>query len=62
MPFLILSLYIAVDTSDVSTMLDLTELRSRHEAIRLSEGSKDEIIEVCFLHNVGGLDFTDGIS
>lgn len=43
-------------------MLDLTELRSRHEAIRLSEGSKDEIIEVCFLHNVGGLDFTDGIS
>lgn len=61
-PFLILSLYIAVDTLDVSTMLDRTELRSRHEAIRITEGSKDKIIEVCFVHNVGGLDFTDGSS
>ncbi|KAJ5192190.1 CCCH zinc finger DNA binding protein [Penicillium cf. viridicatum] len=31
-------------------MLDLTELRSRHEAIRLTEGSKDKIIEELISH------------
>lgn len=40
-----------VASSFTATMLDITELRKRHEAVRATENSKDEIIMVC----TGGL-------
>jgi hypothetical protein len=50
------------DTLDAGTMSNLTELRRRYETVRVTEDSKDTIIEACFSYNVVELDFTDSIS
>ncbi|KAJ5661908.1 uncharacterized protein N7477_009524 [Penicillium maclennaniae] len=39
-----------VDAWDASTMLDLTELRGRYETVRVTEDSKDKIIEARFAY------------
>ncbi|KAJ5207466.1 hypothetical protein N7491_001904 [Penicillium cf. griseofulvum] len=45
-----------VDTAEASAMLDLTELRRRYEAVRVTEDKKNKIIEACFAYNVADLE------
>lgn len=51
--------YAMVDTWEASTMLDLTELRRRYETVRVTEDSKDKIIEACFGTQNCGPDLTN---